>query len=204
MSAERIRGPMAVARVVGGAMVVALAITGTAWSQSTTISRATFASGGGRAVSANHILEATMGQPVVAGGSSLMSTALPGLWPTLDFEVILDKPTGQGSLRIANFRGVPGALYFTAISLEPANASAPPWNGFWFGLTISLPLLFGEYATFTPPFVGILDANGESTFTFLHEMVVAYTNIRIYAVTVVFGPTGSPIAVSTTPVGITI
>ena len=76
----------------------------------------------------------------------------------------LAQPGGPTSLKIVNLGGQPGDLYFTALTLDPANEGAGFGTGFWGGLHISLPELQAQLGSAAPPFVGLLDAQGESGF----------------------------------------
>jgi hypothetical protein len=70
-------------------------------------------------------------------------------------------PAGPGSLEIAHVGGTPGALYFTAVTL---NAGVFPCG--WFGgLDISLFDLLNQLSVGVPPFFGTLDGDGNSSFS---------------------------------------
>lgn len=80
------------------------------------------------------------------------------------FRMSFDQPGGPGTdLWIRNRNGPAGMLYFTAFSADPLNTLLPG-SGWWGGLHITVPALFGQYAVGLPPFVGFLDAGGGSTF----------------------------------------
>lgn len=91
-------------------------------------------------------------------GAWLVSTVDPA--PSL----VMTQPQGAGSLLIQVSGGPPLANYFTAISFDPANATAPG-AGFWQGLHISLLDLVAEVNIGLPPFIGTLDAAGSASFS---------------------------------------
>jgi hypothetical protein len=89
--------------------------------------------------------------PVLCAGSPVLALAGGG---------------AVGDFSVTNLCGPPGSLYFTAITFDPANATSLG-TGWWGGLHISLLELASEVVNgyaYGPglPFVGILDANGES------------------------------------------
>jgi hypothetical protein len=89
-------------------------------------------------------------------GAWLVSTVLPTL------SLTLTQPQGSGSLLI-QVSGPPNANYFTAISFDTANSTAPG-SGWWQGLHISFLDLVLEVNTGAPPFLGILDSTGLASF----------------------------------------
>jgi hypothetical protein len=78
-----------------------------------------------------------------------------------DYSCVLRQPGGAGSpLEIANRCGEPGAPYYTVATLV---AGSFP-NGPIFGIDISLNDVAAQLSA-GPPFSGILDAQGQATFT---------------------------------------
>ncbi|MEZ6036427.1 MAG: hypothetical protein R3F29_03025 [Planctomycetota bacterium] len=74
------------------------------------------------------------------------------------FALQLRPGLAPGSLELRRRRGVPGDLYFEAVTLLPG---AFP-NGWFFGLDPSLDDVVGQFLTGNPLFVGWLDAAGAS------------------------------------------
>ena len=97
-----------------------------------------------------------------------------------EFTLLIDSPNGPGTIRIANRAGAPGAVYYTALTLT--NDGFP--NGWFYGVSPSLLELVLQL-TASAPFVGILDASGDSTFNFGPGL----PPLTIYGVTVQFGAT---------------
>jgi hypothetical protein len=94
------------------------------------------------------------------------------------FTLRIDSPSGPGSVRIANAAGVPGAFYFTALTVVPG---AFP-NGWFFGVELSPIELFLQLSS-PAPFTGVLDATGGSTFS-----LTGVPSLTLYGVTATFGP----------------
>lgn len=94
------------------------------------------------------------------------------------FTLKIDSPSGPGSVRIANAAGVPGAFYFTALTVVPG---AFP-NGWFFGVELSPIELFLQLSS-PAPFTGVLDASGGSTFS-----LTGVPSLTLYGVTATFGP----------------
>lgn len=118
-------------------------------------------------------------------GAWLVSTSSPVT------SLILSQPQGSGSLQV-QCSGAPaaafaGAVYFTAFSFHPANATAPGL-GWWQGLHISFPDVIGQFQTGTPPFIGTLNAAGVATFT-LPPGTLSPALPDAYAVTIFFDVT---------------
>jgi hypothetical protein len=67
-----------------------------------------------------------------------------------------DQALGPGSLRISVTSEFPGQAYFSAFSVDAANATAPG-QGIWFGLHITIQDLINQYFAGGPPFVGLLN-----------------------------------------------
>ena len=97
-----------------------------------------------------------------------------------NFTLLIDSPNGPGTIRIANRAGAPGAVYYSALTLT--NDGFP--NGWFYGVSPSLLELVLQL-TAAAPFVGILDASGNSTFNFGPGL----PPLTIYGVTVQFGAT---------------
>jgi hypothetical protein len=76
------------------------------------------------------------------------------------FDLVMDSPSGPGSLRIRNLRGDAGSVYYTSLTLTQG---AFP-NGWFFGVSPSFVEIYVQLFA-GAPFVGILDGNGESTFS---------------------------------------
>lgn len=69
-------------------------------------------------------------------------------------------PFGAGSLEVANRFGPPGGFYYTFAT--PQQGSFP--HGWLFGVDLTLFEYFAQSTAFAPPFFGVLDANGASSF----------------------------------------
>jgi hypothetical protein len=111
------------------------------------------------------------------------------------FNLSLTNPSDPPSLSIVNSGGLPGAAYFTAISLDPRNASSPGQGAFG-GLFIDESLLLMEIASQSHPFLGTLNAVGGSSFLYppgtlppsLYGMTV--TGVTVTYNPASFAPTG--------------
>lgn len=119
-----------------------------------------------------------------AGG---LAAARVAAWDPRHFNLELLLPAGPGSLGVRHACGVPGALVFTALSLDPANASAPG-EGAVFGLHIGLDLLIAEVQTGAPPFVTVLDAQGAASFAFPAGAFAPLSGGTIHGVAAAFDP----------------
>jgi hypothetical protein len=90
---------------------------------------------------------------------------------------------GPGSaLTIANVGARAGALYLTALTFNAGNASAP-YTGGHAGLVIDFTELFDEAVLGVPPFIGVLDGAGGSSFSVGAMPVIGAT---MYGATLVF------------------
>lgn len=90
---------------------------------------------------------------------------------------------GPGTaLTIANVGARAGALYLTALTFNAGNASAP-YTGVHAGLVIDFTELFDEALLGVPPFVGVLDGAGGSSFSVGAMPVLGAT---MYGATLVF------------------
>lgn len=76
------------------------------------------------------------------------------------FTFVLRPGLGTGALELGRSRGVPGGLYFTALTLVPG---AFP-NGWFYGLDPSHDALIAFFTSGHPAFIGGLDARGEHVF----------------------------------------
>lgn len=108
--------------------------------------------------------------------------------PQPRFELVLTQPAGLGSLSVTNQWGVPGHVYLSVFSPEPANATSPG-TGWWGGLHIGYDLLFLQFGVQTPPFVGVLDAAGGSGFLFPAGSFTPLAGYTFWGVTRSFDPT---------------
>jgi hypothetical protein len=106
-----------------------------------------------------------------------------------EFSLTIDSPIGPGSLRILNHHGVPGSLYYTALTLTPGGYP----NGWFFGVAPSLIEIYTQLAA-GPPFVGVLNGSGVSSFV----LGAGLPPLTLYGVTVAFGP-GNVLAGVTAP-----
>lgn len=96
---------------------------------------------------------------------------------------------GPGSGMLMNFGGPPGAVYFTALSVDPANAGPGFGTGWFGGLHAALPDILAQWSSQTPPFVGVLDNFGGSTFSGGAGAFAALSGTTFYAVTFDLDPT---------------
>jgi hypothetical protein len=102
---------------------------------------------------------------------------------TYKFTLQMDQSAGPFSFVLANHAGTPAAVYITAVTL---NQGAYP-NGSFFGVEIPIYELIAEVTT--PggvPFLGVLDALGESSWVIPPFNVPP--GIQLYAVTAQFNP----------------
>jgi hypothetical protein len=76
------------------------------------------------------------------------------------FSLSLTPGPGVGELHVRRRRGIPGDMFFTALTIVPG---AFP-NGWFFGLDPTLPDLLGQLASGSPVFFGSLDGQGEHDF----------------------------------------
>ena len=104
--------------------------------------------------------------------------------------------TGDGVLR--NLAGPSTHDYFTAISLDPANAGPGLGTGWFAGLHVTLPDVVVQYLSGAPPFRGALNVRGASA-TFVPASALApASGATFYAVSHAIDPaTGVFSAVST-------
>lgn len=77
------------------------------------------------------------------------------------FSFVMRPGLGNGGLELRRSRGIPGDLYFTAITVAPG---AFP-NGWFFGLDPSHDALAAFLASGHPAFLGVLDADGSHGFS---------------------------------------
>lgn len=77
----------------------------------------------------------------------------------------LSQPDGPRSLRLRNLGGTPGAFYILALSFNTGNAAPNTGLGPWGGLYISVNDLLAELEV-GAPFVGIFDAQGQSSVSY--------------------------------------
>lgn len=109
----------------------------------------------------------------------------PGGCPSTpaSFALQVTQPAGSGSIALDVVGGVASAPYITAFSFNPVNAGAPH-TGWFGGLHVSFPEL-GAIMSCGFPFIGFLDANGESTWA---SAIPAGPLPPIYMVTVQMSP----------------
>ncbi|HYC78893.1 MAG TPA: hypothetical protein VEI02_14805 [Planctomycetota bacterium] len=128
-------------------------------------------------------------------GTTSASTAVFGL--NLDYKFtfsIIPNPAAS-TITIVDQFGAPNELVFNAITL--VQGSFP--NGWWFGVDIPFAELLAEMNA-GPPFLAILDANGNFSYTIIN--VPQPLGITVYGVAVTFFPSGflhlvsDPIAVN--------
>jgi hypothetical protein len=94
--------------------------------------------------------------------------------------------SGPGTaLTIANVGATANALYLTALTFNAGNATSP-YTGPHAGLVIDLVELYDEAFSGIPPFVGVLDGAGGSSFTIDPMPVLGAT---LYGATLVFDGT---------------
>jgi Lectin C-type domain len=109
-------------------------------------------------------------------------------WGTGRLKLAVDAPTGPGSFRMQNSGGGAFNPYVTAVTLAPG---AYPF-GWFYGVDISMPQLLSELGS-GPPFTGVLNASGGSTFTIPSGVP---PGIGVYAVSVEFTPSWQLIGAS--------
>lgn len=101
------------------------------------------------------------------GGLSQDASILSWQWgsnPVGALTLSLGQPLGPATGEILVTNGIPGALYFTSLTFDPANGTSPG-QGWWGGLHISVADLVNQYNFGTAPFVGVLDGNGSAVFS---------------------------------------
>jgi hypothetical protein len=98
----------------------------------------------------------------------------------------MSQPSGAGSLLIQVSGGPANANYFTAISFDTANATSPG-TGYWQGLHISFLDLVSEANIGLPPFLGMLNGAGGSTFSLPSGSLAPLP--QAYAITTFFDST---------------
>ncbi|HYC78005.1 MAG TPA: hypothetical protein VEI02_10290 [Planctomycetota bacterium] len=108
------------------------------------------------------------------------------------FDLALTQPFGSLSFGVDVGCGPAGAPLLTALSFDAANATAPG-AGPWLGLHLATADLIGQIASGAPPFIGVLDASGASTFAYapLPPWLAGWT---VYGIAVAFGATLLPVA----------
>jgi hypothetical protein len=77
-----------------------------------------------------------------------------------DFCLFMDAPSGPGSLRIRNVSGPPNTVAVTVLTVFPGNYPA----GLFFGIDPTFTEIILQASAGTPPFINVLDADGNSTF----------------------------------------
>jgi hypothetical protein len=112
-----------------------------------------------------------------------------------DFCLLMDAPSGPGSLRIRNASGPPNAVAITVLTVFPG--SYP--NGLFFGIDPTFTEIVLQASAGTPPFVNVLDADGNSTF----GPVLGAPPITLYGVSLALNAFGQ-IGDVTPPVAFTI
>ncbi len=118
------------------------------------------------------------------------------------FTLVFDQPLGSRSIRTQNSNGIPGLLYFTAVSADPTNG-ATPGAGPWFGMFIDFNDLVNQFLIGFPPFVGVLDPAGGSLFVLPGgSLDVSLVGISFWAVSVMadLSAPGGPVIVGATNV----
>ncbi len=108
----------------------------------------------------------------------------------LDLGLYAAQLDGAGSAILVNCTGKPGWKYFTAITGDPANGGAGLGTGPWGGLHISPGELLLEWSTQQPPFVGFLDAWGDSSFVLPAGTLNALSGVDLYLVSHMLNPWG--------------
>jgi hypothetical protein len=100
----------------------------------------------------------------------------------------LSQPGGSRSLRLRQRGGVPGHLYFVALTFDPTNAPPTTGLGPWAGLFLSVNELIGQLEVGFP-FVGIYDAQGNADTVYPAGIVPAFAIGRtLWGVTRDFDP----------------
>jgi lysophospholipase L1-like esterase len=105
---------------------------------------------------------------------------------------------GPGSLYVRNLGGPPNHVYFTAISLDPANAGAGLGTGWFGGLHIAPQDVFTQYQIQAAPFVGLLDGRGSSVVVYPIG-TFAGPPLDFYAITVALDPSNGNITEVSAP-----
>lgn len=132
---------------------------------------------------------------VVAGGTLSITCATAAVAGTFNgfqisdhYAVALTQAT-NGNLTIAGTGGAPGGVYVTL--LTPFQGAFP--NGPLFGVDMTIPEALNELA-FGPPFFGLLDANGQSSYLVPAPLP---TGLTLYGVGLELDP-AAPVIVATT------
>ncbi len=122
------------------------------------------------------------------------------------FGVYAAQIDGPGSAILGAYGGPPGWTYFTAITADPLNAGAGFGAGPWGGLFISPEEVLFQWTTQQAPFVGSLDAWGDSRFLWGPGALSALAGTTLYTVTHAVDPTSwvSPIVVVSWPTQVTL
>lgn len=119
-------------------------------------------------------------------GPGLSWSADPGRPNHCVFNLSMTAPGGFGTLALELAGGEPGALYLTALSFDAVNATSPyvlagASYGLHAGLNIALGDLAAQFFSFSPPFVGGLDAAGASSFLYAGGMPPELSGLTLYA-----------------------
>ena len=105
--------------------------------------------------------------------------------PLADITTLVSQPNGPNSVAVQNVNGTPGALYYSAVSVDPANAGVGLGTGWWYGLHIGFNDIVAQ-AGWGPPFFGVLDLAGRSSWSIPAGIPV--NQPEMYCVTVEFDP----------------
>jgi hypothetical protein len=119
-------------------------------------------------------------------GPGLSWSADPGRPNHCVFNLSMTAPGGFGTLALAHAGGEAGALYLTALSFDAVNATSPyvltgAGYGLHAGLNVSLGDLSAQFFSFAPPFVGVLDGAGASSFLYEGGMPPELAGQTLYA-----------------------
>jgi hypothetical protein len=104
------------------------------------------------------------------------------------FTLVIGQPAGSGSIQIDNLCGLPGDMYFMASTDDQNNIGGCPKCGWWFGMFIPMSELVSEFLTQSPPWIGTLDANGNSFFSLPPGSLPPHAGMFCFAKTVTFTP----------------
>lgn len=117
------------------------------------------------------------------GPYELHSTFTPVACPT---PFTLTFSGGAGVLHVDLTNGPPGVDYFTVASFHPANFDpATAGLGWAYGLHVTFNDLVTQHHYAAPPFRGVLDGNGEATFTL--NYTAAFFGLQVAALSMVDG-----------------
>ena len=104
-----------------------------------------------------------------------------------DLTLSWSQPLGPGSIELKNSGCEPGYLYFSAMTIDPANAGPGFGDGWFYGLHIGMPEIIAEVNwPDGAPFIGLLDANGESVWSI--SGYGSFGGVVLYGVTLTFDP----------------